>query len=242
MQIGNLSLRAWVQERIGNVFDFVDLGAFHPVREMERRALGETADYIQAHMPQAIGYYSGKKVLGHALRLVPPTGHLLEFGVYQGGSINFIARHNPNRTVHGFDSFQGLPEDWGGWRDSKGKFSLYGRLPRVRPNVTLHTGLFDETLPTWLAQNPGPIAFVHVDCDLYSSAKTVIDLISPRLTPGTVLAFDEYFNFPFWREHEFKAFQDLVRRQSLQYRYVAYARTQACVVIERIAAVAKHRC
>jgi hypothetical protein len=229
--IGSIHLRSWLQERIGNVCDFVDLGVFHPLREMERRALAETANYIQANMSEAVGYYSGKRVIEHALRLVQPTGHLIEFGVYKGGSINLIARHQPQRTVHGFDSFQGLPEDWGGWSAPKGTFSLEGRPPRVRSNVRLHVGLFDKTLPEWLSRNPGPIALANIDCDLYSSAKTVIDLIAPRIEAGTILIFDEYFNFPFWQEREFKAFQDLVRRTKLRYRYVAYARTQACVVV-----------
>jgi predicted O-methyltransferase YrrM len=231
MQIANLTLRSWVQEAIGWVFDFFDLGVFHPVREVERRALAQTVDYIEANMPEAVGYYSGKKALEHALRLVPARGHLLEFGVYKGGSINVIARHNPKRTVHGFDSFHGLPHDWHGWRATRGTFSLNGRFPRVRSNVELHAGLFDETLPTWLERNPGPIALAHIDCDLYSSAKTVLDLIGPRIGPGTVLVFDEYFNFPFWRDHEWKAFREIVDRLSLKYRYLAYARTQVAVVI-----------
>lgn len=231
MHLGNLGLRSWIQERIGNIFDIFDLGALHPVREMQRRALAETADYIQTNMAEAIGYYSGKKVLEHALRLVPPAGHLVEFGVYRGGSINLIARHFPDRVVHGFDSFHGLPHDWHGWRDPKGKFSLHGRPPRVRPNVKLHVGLFEETLPAWLERNLGVIGFAHVDCDLYSSAKTVLDLISPRIGPGSVLVFDEYFNFPFWRDHEFRAFQDVAERAALKYRYTAYARTQVGVVV-----------
>jgi methyltransferase family protein len=220
-----------MQERIGNICDIVDLGIFHPVREMERRALADTVDYIQAHMPRAVGYYSGKKVLSHALRIAPPEGHLLEFGVYKGGSINFISRQKPTRTVHGFDSFHGLPHDWYGWRDTRGKFSLGGRLPKVRSNVELHAGLFAETLPEWLKRNPGSIALTHIDCDLYSSAKTVLDLIAPRIIPGSVLVFDEYFNFPFWHEHEFQAFQELAKRESLKYSYVAYARTQVCVIV-----------
>jgi hypothetical protein len=231
LHLANIGLRSWLQERIGNIFDIFDLGAFHPVREMERRALAETADYIQTNMPEATGYYSGKKVLENGLRLVPPAGHLVEFGVYKGGSINLIARHFPDRPVHGFDSFYGLPHDWHGWRDPKGKFSLGGRPPSVRRNVTLHVGLFDATLPAWLERNPGVIGFAHVDCDLYSSAKTILDLISPRIEPGSVLVFDEYFNFPFWRDHEFRAFRDVVERFGFKYRYVAYARTQVCLVI-----------
>lgn len=233
MHLGNLYLRSWLQERIGNAFDLFDLGAFHPAREVERRALADTVDYIERHMAGAMAYYSGKNVLAHAMRLVPAEGLLLEFGVYKGGSINFIAGHDPGRPVYGFDSFQGLPEDWGGWRDAKGAFSLDGRLPRVRPNVELVAGLFEQTVAPWLGGHPGPVALAHVDCDIYSSAKLVLDLLAPRLDVGSVVVFDEYFNFPFWREHEFKAWQDVVKRHGITYRYLAYARTQAAVIIEQ---------
>src|SRR5215471_1582840 len=57
LHLANIGLRSWLQERIGNIFDIFDLGAFHPVREMERRALAETADYIQTNMAEATGYY-----------------------------------------------------------------------------------------------------------------------------------------------------------------------------------------
>jgi hypothetical protein len=233
LHLSNLTLRSWLQERIGNAFDLFDLGAFHPVREVERRALAETVDYIGTSMREAIGYYSGRRVLEHALRLVPPIGHLMEFGVYRGSSINLIGRLNPKRTVHGFDSFHGLPDDWRGWRDTAGSYSLRGHPPRTRRNVKLHPGLFADVLPDWLRENPGEIAFAHIDCDLYQSAKTVLDLIAGRLTAGTVIVFDEYFNFPFWRDHEFRAFQELVVSRSLRYRYLAYARAQVAVAIKQ---------
>ena len=41
-----------------------------------------------------------------------PDGEVLEFGVYAGGSITRTANALPNMTIHGFDSFEGLPEDW----------------------------------------------------------------------------------------------------------------------------------
>lgn len=231
MYTGNINLRSWAQEKISTAFGLFDLGARHPLREMERRALHETADYIAANMKDAVGYPSGKRALGHALRYVPATGHMLEFGVFKGGSINFIADQFKSRSIHGFDSFQGLPDDWGGWNVPRGTFSLKGRLPSVRTNVTLHPGLFEDTLPKWLEQNPGPVALLHIDCDLYASAQTVVDLIEQRVVAGTVIVFDEYFNFPFWKEHEFKAFHTMLARRPMNYRYLSYARTQTSLVI-----------
>ncbi len=119
----------------------------------------------------------------------------------------------------------------------KSTFTLHGRLPKVPSNVTLHAGWFDKTLPEWLEKNPGPIAFVHIDCDLYSSTKAVFDLLGPRLRPGTVIAFDEYFGYPNWRNHEFKAFQELVSATGISYEYIAFARIQVAV---RITSVPNH--
>ena len=59
-------------------------------------------------------------------------------------------------------------------------------LPKVKENVELHKGWFNESLPPFLEQHPGPVAFIHVDCDLYSSTKTLLDLLAPRIRPGTV--------------------------------------------------------
>jgi hypothetical protein len=108
----------------------------------------------------------------------------------------------------------------------------------VPDNVLLHRGSFEDTLPQWLADNPGPIAFMHCDCDLYSSTKTLLELTAPRLTTGTVILFDEYFNYTNWEQHEFKAFQEFVAAHDIKYRYIAFARQQVAVRIEAIGASA----
>jgi hypothetical protein len=185
-------------------------------------ALAEGADYAARHMKGAFASPDKDAVLLAGLKLAPSAGLYAEFGVWTGGTINLIAEHvGASTTVHGFDSFEGLPEDWHTF--SKEFFDLQGRLPQVRANVTLHPGWFDATLPRFAAEHPDtPVAFLHVDCDLYSSTKTILDALGERLCPGSVIVFDEYFNYPGWREHEFKAFQELVARRSLRYRYVAY--------------------
>jgi len=93
----------------------------------------------------------------------------------------------------------------------------------VRSNVTLHKGWFEDTVPPFSAANKGePVALLHIDCDLYSSTKTVFDALGGNLVAGSVILFDEYFNYPEWREHEYKAFQELVEARSLKYRYLSY--------------------
>ena len=106
----------------------------------------------------------------------------MEFGVFEGGTINFIAGLNPTKKIYGFDSFKGLPEEWqmGASKEliSKvGTFTKLGNLPKILDNVRLVVGWFNETLPK-LKLKGKKIAFMHIDCDLYSSTKTIFDELS----------------------------------------------------------------
>ena len=78
------------------------------------------------------------------------------------------------------------------------------------------------------------MAFIHVDCDLYESTRCVLELLEDRIVPGTIIVFDEYFNYPNWQEHEFRAFQELVARRHMEYQYLGYARFQVSVKIKSI--------
>jgi hypothetical protein len=115
-----------------------------------------------------------------------------------------------------------------------GDFNLGGNLPKVRDNTRLHKGWFDASIPKWLEANPDKIAFLHIDCDLYSSTKTIFELLASRIQPGTTIVFDEYFNYPGWREHEFKAFQEFVAGNSVKYTYLAYGKYNVAVRIDEI--------
>lgn len=122
--------------------------------------------------------------------------------------------------MHGFDSFQGLPEAWG--KNPRGAYSTGGELPAVPDNVRLHAGWYVDTLPRFVADHDGPVRFLHVDCDLYSSTKTVFDTLAERIVPGTVIVFDEYFCTARWREDEHRALQEAVERNSWSHRYLAF--------------------
>jgi thioredoxin-like negative regulator of GroEL len=147
-------------------------------------------------------------------------GLVLEFGVRHGTSIRQIAEL-AKQAVHGFDSFEGLPEVW--HHEPKGSYTTKGEIPTVPKSVQLHVGWFEDTLPKFLEQHEGPVRFINVDCDIYSSTKTVLDLLAPRMVPGSVVVFDEYIGNEYWREDEFKAFQESVARYGWTYEYLCFS-------------------
>ena len=200
--------------------------------ELQKRALTETADYIDEKMNDVYSLSSRSEILIYAASKCATTGLHLEFGVYSGQTINLISKTFNSEVIYGFDSFQGLPEDW---RDGfpSGIFKL-NIVPKVNKNVQLVKGLFNETLPKFIEANPGNIAFMHIDCDLYSSTKIIFDLLQNKISKGTVIVFDEYFNYPGWKMGEFKAFQEFVDKNNIRYKYLTYnkAHEQVAVIIE----------
>ena len=134
-----------------------------------------------------------------------------------------------DQEVHGFDSFEGLPEDW--HHAPKGSYSTKGVIPSVQENVILHNGWFEETLPGFVEKYQGPVRFMNIDCDIYSSTKTVLELLAKQITHGTVIVFDEYIGNETWRDDEFKAFQEAVLKYGWEYEYLCFSfMTQQVVV------------
>jgi tetratricopeptide (TPR) repeat protein len=159
-------------------------------------------------------------LLRHALAGAEGEGMVLEFGVRRGNSINQIAEAT-DQTVHGFDSFTGLPEAWN--NEPAGVLTTGAQLPPVRDNVVLHAGWFDDTLLAFLARHSGPVRFVNIDSDIYSSASTVLTALADRLQSGSVLVFDEFIGNKSWRDDEFKAFHEFIAATGRSYAYIAVA-------------------
>jgi Flp pilus assembly protein TadD len=160
-----------------------------------------------------------REVLLFGLDQARLDGLVLELGVRYGISTRWIAEHVKG-AVHGFDSFAGLPEAWHVL--PSGAYSTNGETPELPANVALHVGLFDATLPPFLFAHAGPVRFMNVDCDLYSSTKTVLDHVGDRIVPGTVVVFDEYVANDAWQKDEFKAFQEAVAARGWRYEYLAF--------------------
>ncbi|MCA1671357.1 MAG: TylF/MycF family methyltransferase, partial [Actinobacteria bacterium] len=117
---------------------------------------------------------------------------------------------------------EGLPEAWRSGFPA-GAFDL-DQLPDV-PGADLVGGWFDDTLPGFL------VSFLHLDADLYSSTRTVLDLVGPRLQPGSIVLFDEYFNYLGWEEHEHRAWAEYVARTGTRFEYLGYTIDNEQVIV-----------
>jgi hypothetical protein len=162
--------------------------------------------------------------LRYAMRHVTLQGLWLEFGVSAGASLRVIAEQTRAR-IYGFDSFEGLPEDWvrGEGRPTLKRGSFRGGPEVVLPpHVTLVPGLFANTLPCFVEEHSEVVAFMHVDCDIYSSTKTVLGSFCHKMVPGTVIVFDELFNYTNFADHEMRVLLETLLEQGLEYKYLGY--------------------
>jgi len=170
------------------------------------------------------------------------SGLWLEFGVFCGRSIEQFSRKAPG-DIYGFDCFEGLPEKWNDENPAKA-FSLNGQVPpgyivgdnhsmfdsslpiNWAPwpdNVKLVKGYFEDTLPLFTKKFPGDIALLHIDSDLYSSAKTVFKNLTSRIKPGTIIVFDEINDYSNWRDHEAKAFAEFLIETGYKYEALLWS-------------------
>ncbi|MBF0357894.1 MAG: class I SAM-dependent methyltransferase [Magnetococcales bacterium] len=208
---------------------FLNNKIFH----QQMNACNATANYINKHLSSVPFFDSIDATRDFAVKQITLTGQHLEFGVLTGYSTNFLADRIKG-TLHGFDSFKGLPDDWTP-EHRKGAFARpEGWLPEVRDNVELHVGYYEDSLPGFAEKNRQPIAFMHIDCDLYSSTKTIFRVLGDLVVPGTIILFDEYFNAIYWQDHEIKAFHEFIREKNLGYEYLGYAGGNFCQAVVRI--------
>lgn len=208
--------------------------------QMYALAVRQSAEYALAKFPAAAcvrpSKYPGSgrlELLELALGMVTiRDGFHAEFGVYKGETLSFIA-NRIDTVAYGFDSFRGLPQDW--FMDvRKGHFDLDGVHPKIeatQENFRLVDGLFADSIPVFKAAIHGPAAFLHIDCDLYDSAKAIFDGLGDRIVSGTVILFDEYLNYPGWQNHEFKAFQEFCAVGGRRYSYKAFCPTWFSVAV-----------
>jgi hypothetical protein len=184
--------------------------------------------FVEKYLTEALLLPSDAEVLHYASDQAMQEGVWVELGTWKGRTINFLAALNPHKTIYGFDSFLGLPEDWnkGDRVISKTAFVLSENepLPLFLLNVTLFKGWFKDTLPQFVQEllKDQTIAFVHVDCDLYSSAFEGLDILGPYMKEGTVLVFDELYNYPNYEQHEWRALQDFLAKYSFQAEFIAF--------------------
>ena len=164
-------------------------------------------------------YRDYNKYMNFCASSVECAGLWMEFGVWKGKTIVLLAE-STSETIYGFDSFEGLPESW---YDDKGCFSLGGTPPELNiDNIKLVKGWYNETLQPFLEKHNEKVAFVHIDCDLYSSTKCVFDNIADRVQVGTIIIFDELWHCWKWEEHEYKAWEEFLEERNVKVTCIAH--------------------
>ena len=187
-------------------------------KDLELRYAKEAVDFVQANCKNAMPFTHKHQLLKFALDIAEVDGCILEFGVFKGKSINFIAS-NTDQLIYGFDSFQGLPEDWSGGNRfvPKENFDLQGNLPQCKKNVKLIKGWFEDTVSNFKKEVKDNIRLLHIDCDIYSSTFFVLESFRDRLVTGSLIVFDEFYNFHGWKNHEYKALMDFQEKYKIKF-------------------------
>lgn len=134
-----------------------------------------------------------------------PCGLHMEFGVASGNSLRKIRKLlHPDVCLYGFDSFEGLPQPWNGL--PQGTFATDLRVDLV--NTELVVGPYDRTLEAFAANHRGPVNFMHIDCDLYTSTMAVLTAFRHHLIRGSIILFDELFGFAGYEAYEYRALRE----------------------------------
>lgn len=154
-----------------------------------------------------------------------------EFGVGEGESFDWFGLTKPRgNTLLGFDSFAGLPEPWSGHGVGHWRSDVYRA---DRRDIKIVAGLFADAIdrPDAQAALVPQLGLVHLDADLYSSTKTILERIADRIGPGTVIIFDEFYAYAGWTDHEARAFREFVHERGVRFEYLARADGQVAVRI-----------
>jgi hypothetical protein len=196
---------------------------------------------LQRIRAQAKRVKSRKHVMNHSLKLIENLdGDILEFGVFKGESLKMIIRRERNKNIYAFDSFEGLPEAWpgaAGESHPKGHFNLKGKIPKIKHDkVTFIKGWFDETLPKFIESYTGNIVFIHIDSDIYSSAKTILNNLKDKICKknnkdSIIILFDELIGYKDFELNEIKAWIEFTQENPIDYEYLYFSKHQVSLQI-----------
>ncbi len=152
----------------------------------------------------------------------------LEFGVYKGTSTNFFSEYV--NKLYAFDSFEGLREDFVGSRLPKNHFNLDKKIPKLNKNIEPIVGFIQDTLDDFLKKHNPKINFVHFDMGVCESTKFALEKLKPYLVKDAIIIFNRLYNFPGWRNGDYKALQETFDES--EYKFRAFSTHGTKVVIQ----------
>lgn len=209
--------------------------------ELFRRAVEQSAQYIEETMASdSLGntnslfnkdFSTLQDLLNASLNRSVAHGLYLEFGVFPGGSISHIAG-KMTANVHRFDSLGGLAGAHGIWRPGDSSVITASQaLPEPPSNTVVHRGLFEQTLQPFLQDHPEHLSFVHLDCGDCHNTSFILEALAGRMIPGTVIQFNEFFNYPGWQTGDYQAFTEFAARHALRFEFIGYVERANCMAL-----------
>jgi Macrocin-O-methyltransferase (TylF) len=217
-------------------YSLTRLGAFLPARAIY--SLNASIGYLELGRWMRAKGYDTRQRFSRREELFDLVGQqvrdrevlYLEFGVFQGEATRHWSKLllNPKSKLHGFDSFEGLPENWLPHRQ-KGYFATSGEIPQIDDNrVTFFKGWFDQTLRTYKCP-PHDALVINLDADLYSSTICVLNALKNEIVRGTYIYFDEFNH----RDHELRAFDEFIDETGMKFSLVGVTRTMQHALFRR---------
>ena len=195
-----------------------DRSAFEELQEygFSKEPLVRSIEWILSlpKMPEI--HFNRWSIYDRAVELSDCKRAFYEFGVWMGDSFKYIV---PNFAGgFGFDSFQGLPEDWG--VVPRGTYSSRGRVPDIE-NSKFIVGEFGATLPEFFDRERPKAGLINFDADLYSSTITALSNAKSVIDNRTTLVFDEFIVNNNWEDDEYKALNEFCAANGFNYEVVA---------------------
>ena len=188
-------------------------------------------------------------------------GDVVELGVYRGATLmafaNFMEIRNMgdrHKKVVGFDNFKGfgaLDDKDGAENEKVGKvaggftsedfeaplrdaISIFDadRFIPYKPRVHLVKGDIEQTVPDYVADNPGlRISLLHFDADLYRPTLVALEHLWPLVVPGGIVVFDEYA-IPPW-EGEAKAVDEFFAGRQIELKRFDWTSNPGAYMIKK---------
>ncbi len=139
-----------------------------------------------------------------------------EFGVWRGEAFKYLIK--TFKKGYGFDTFEGLPEDW--HNEKAGTYSSEGNIPKVAGGEFI-VGKFEDSLPEFFAKKRPMASIINFDADLYSSTICALNFSKPVIDRHTILIFDEFLINENWEQDEYKALEEFCNKNHFTYEVLA---------------------
>jgi tetratricopeptide (TPR) repeat protein len=155
-------------------------------------------------------------VFDHMTDLSKKDRPFYEFGVWRGEAFRYLIK--TFKKGYGFDTFDGLPEDW---HDEKaGTYTSDGNIPKIKGGKFI-VGKFEDTLPSFFAEERPMASIINFDADLYSSTICALNHAKPVIDQHTILIFDEFIINKNWEQDEYKALEEFCANNGYTYEVIA---------------------